>query len=180
MLSCFNITFCHLKRAGWPSLNFVDSLKRVKISDMSVCSPFEGNFDDIIGRLLMRFSTMAPFIRARLTCKGIRQKCFPLNIWSSMSRVIFMPLFKKRVYRMCVSMYQWKNEWAILLIMNHWPPLGRAAIFSLNPWMIESLNQRPTFGQGAAGESQGAGTGWTELGCCTVLVVFLLYMIRFF
>ena len=105
---------------------------------MSVCSPFEGNFDDIIGRLLMRFSTMAPFIRARLTCKGIRQKCFPLNIWSSMSRVIFMPLFKKRVYRMCVSMCQWKNEWAILLIMNHWPPLGRAEIFSLNRWIVES------------------------------------------
>ena len=112
--------------------------------------------------------------------KGHPSKFFPLNIWSSMSRVIFMPLFKKGVYRMCVSMYQWKNEWAILLIMNHWPPLGRAAIFSLNHWITESLNQRPTFGQGAAGESQGAGTGWTELGCCTVLIRFLLYMIRFF
>ena len=133
---------------------------------MSVCSPFEGNFDDIIGRLLMRFSTMAPFIRARLTCKGIRQKCFPLNIWSSMSRVIFMPLFKKRVYRMCVSMYQWKNEWAILLIMNHWPPLGRAAIFSLNRWIKDQPLARAPLGnlkgQGLGGRSWAVAQCWSD------------------
>ena len=165
---------------------------------MSVCSPFEGNFDDIIGRLLMRFSTMAPFIRARLTCKGIRQKCFPLNIWSSMSRVIFMPLFKKRVYRMCVSMCQWKNEWAILLIMNHWPPLGRAEIFSLNRWIVESLNRwiikslnhwikdQPLAraplgnlkGQGLGGRSWAVAQCWSDF--FLYLIRFLLYLIRFY